>query len=1267
MLDFVLVVCSLCSGHGSCNTSMLREGQENPKYKLATCECEPYWTGDDCQSEFDGCEANPCSFGRNCTDRNASEHKANTSLTAYSCSPCPIGFGDTNDKCEDIDECKNSPCGANSQCVNTEGNYFCVCNGGYRLSSTNKSWCDDINECEESTSDCDQICNNTSGSFTCSCHYSYTYNSKSKTCEQDSPPVVCVGKCSGTDGCMDNNGVAECFCKAGYRLNVETIRCDDIDECNTTKPCSHKCHNIVGSYRCSCYDGYALDVDKITCEVCQFPYYGAQCSKTCQCGAGSEFCDSVRGCVCKTGWTGTNCATDIDECDTPNKCRSPDKVCSNSIGSYSCNCRSGFEKKHDTCEDIDECAMLGLNTCSYLVDPTDATQCKDVNECAAGISGCQHMCLNSVGRFSCACYFGFELQEDRKQCALTHDVCKKEFPYNGCSQICRADLQTKTYKCLCNTGYKLGADNKTCIDINECADLMLNKCSQTCENTAGGYTCTCKTGFKLANDLRTCDACDDFFFGDKCATACDCAVGADRCDSVTGCLCKPGWSGSKCNIDQDECADDNRCPGSNMMCTNTPGLYQCGCETGFKKAGKNCVDIDECLEYNDCEQICTNTNGSYECNCNSGYVQNGKECTDIDECSNGRAGCVQVCTNTDGGFRCSCNEFYLLADNKNACLPQQECTSQNYCKNGICAVIHAQQTCTCNSGFRFQSGSHTVCEDIKECATNPCTQTCLEKEGSYECGCNQLGYKLAVDKKTCIKCREGHFGPNCTQDCACVKANTETCAFETGECTCLAGWQGTKCDLDKKECTAVTSPCPANSACVETPGSYVCKCDAGYIKSGDGTCQVCPSWKYGAGCAIDCECNTSNSLSCSNTFGTCSCKKGWEGNDCATDTDECTGNTTICGDTLKTCENVPGSYRCECRAGYTLIDGVCKDKDECLESTNNCIQKCTNTDGSFECGCEPGYSGIGNNCVEDGVLISIKIHIPEEKVRYLNFSVKATFDQWAATLSASIMAYYSNTMSSKLKKVIIQSIQISGSLDVNATIVKEDSVEASRIFAQATHNLNSATLVLDNGTYALKLLAVRGVPIDSTQSANDEMCAIYLSDRGQCDNNYACEVVDGKPLCEPVNADDDLGLVLGLGIGIPLFLITCVFVAVIIVYAVRNRRKKFSYNYERNSFRNGFFTRGMPVKITTWGMNDPMYKQHSQREPFFSSTLPIDDQRRRRHRDVDYAAQGNYVYDDNQQQSNFSWDFLTKYISPEEPFKIQRPRTDRSPHPAYDS
>jgi len=116
------------------------------------------------------------------------------------------------------------------------------------------------------------------------------------------------------------------------------------------------------------------------------------------------------------------------------------------------------------------------------------------------------------------------------------------------------------------------------------------------------------------------------------------------------------------------------------------------------------VDINECTSH-PCQQICTNTPGSYQCNCNSGYVLAGNLCigwcnsvmilavhvvtinisnvyvvayvdsvllfalikliSDADECIS--SPCHQTCTNTPGSFVCSCDPGYMLNSNARSC------------------------------------------------------------------------------------------------------------------------------------------------------------------------------------------------------------------------------------------------------------------------------------------------------------------------------------------------------------------------------------------------------------------------------------------------------------------------------------------------------------------------------------------------------------------------------------------------------------------------
>jgi len=83
-------------------------------------------------------------------------------------------------------------------------------------------------------------------------------------------------------------------------------------------------------------------------------------------------------------------------------------------------------------------------------------------------------------------------------------------------------------------------------------------------------------------------------------------------------------------------------------------------------------------------------------------------------------------------------------------------------------------------------------------------------------------------------CDAGRYGANCTNQCACVEANTQTCSATDGVCTCRQEWQGNDCSEDVDECLSLTPP--PNAVCVNTDGSFVFNCNPGYDKAADGTC-----------------------------------------------------------------------------------------------------------------------------------------------------------------------------------------------------------------------------------------------------------------------------------------------------------------------------------------------------------------------------------------------------------------------------------------------
>ncbi|XP_078423674.1 uncharacterized protein LOC144696332 [Cetorhinus maximus] len=150
--------------------------------------------------------------------------------------------------------------------------------------------------------------------------------------------------------------------------------------------------------------------------------------------------------------------------------------------------------------------------------------------------------------------------------------------------------------------------------------------------------------------------------------------------------------------------------------------------------------------------------------------------------------------------------------------------------------------------------------------------------------------------------------------------------------------------LNVDECLQNNGGC--SQRCVNTVGSYQCRCHPGYIlRPGSATtctdvneCQSNP-------CRPQEHCvNTKGSYSCMCLSGNC------------TDVDECFQNNGGCS---QRCVNTMGNYQCHCHPGYTLRPGsrtTCTDVDECLQNDGGCSQRCVNTVGSYQCRCHPGYT-----------------------------------------------------------------------------------------------------------------------------------------------------------------------------------------------------------------------------------------------------------------------------------------------------------------------
>ncbi|XP_046498363.1 matrilin-2 isoform X3 [Equus quagga] len=139
--------------------------------------------------------------------------------------------------------------------------------------------------------------------------------------------------------------------------------------------------------------------------------------------------------------------------------------------------------------------------------------------------------------------------------------------------------------------------------------------------------------------------------------------------------------------------------------------------------------------------------------------------------------------------------------------------------------------------------------------------------------------------------------------------------------------------------------------CINTPGSYVCRCKQGYILSSDQkTCRIQDL------CAVEdhgCE------QLCVNVLGSfvCQCYSGYtlaeDGRRCVA-VDYCASENHGCE---HECVNADSSYFCRCPKGFALNPDkkTCTKIDHCASRNHGCQHECVNTDDSYSCRCLKGF------------------------------------------------------------------------------------------------------------------------------------------------------------------------------------------------------------------------------------------------------------------------------------------------------------------------
>ncbi|XP_030759399.1 putative vitellogenin receptor [Sitophilus oryzae] len=390
---------------------------------------------------------------------------------------CPMG--------EDEDDCKKEP--------TCPLGYF-ACNDGQCIRE--KQVCDHHFDCKDKSDEyrCDEkdrLSKCAPGHFRCG----------------DGQCIAERFVCDGATDCLDHSDESKCLsstcldtqfrCDSGACI-PKSWECDHEYDCKDLSDEHSGCESITcASYMFTCSNGKCVD-KSLTCDQsddcgdnsdemsCSVHLNTAFCAfDEFSCGFNDTFCLPLSARCNGT----TECSQGQDEKDC-SKCDSESFEC----GNKKC------VPKEWVCDGADDC---GDNS------DENSTICRSGSKKSVLMLKYHYKpCENGFRCKSGACISLDLLCNDKHDCYDESDeggLCSKscDRTFNPCSQKC---IRTPAGPmCVCDKGYRLKGDGRSCEDINEC-DQSPPVCSQICVNTPGDHLCDCYENFTLRGDKKSCKA-----------------------------------------------------------------------------------------------------------------------------------------------------------------------------------------------------------------------------------------------------------------------------------------------------------------------------------------------------------------------------------------------------------------------------------------------------------------------------------------------------------------------------------------------------------------------------------------------------------------------------------------------------------------------------------------------------------------------------------------------------------------------------------------